>query len=44
MKLLCGISSQVPCYYYALDLILNVESPHGDMFTEQQNELIDSMA
>ncbi|XP_047177853.1 putative casein kinase II subunit beta-4, partial [Vigna umbellata] len=39
---LCGLSSQVPYYDYALDLILDVESSHGDMFTEEQNELIES--
>ncbi|XP_052481768.1 casein kinase II subunit beta-1 isoform X3 [Gossypium raimondii] len=40
---LCGLSSQVPYYDYALDLILDVES-HGDMFTEEQNELVESAA
>ncbi|KAK9749133.1 hypothetical protein RND81_02G104400 [Saponaria officinalis] len=41
---LCGLSSQVPYYDYALDLILDLESAHGDMFTEEQNELIESAA
>ncbi|KAI3978389.1 hypothetical protein MKX01_013187 [Papaver californicum] len=41
---LCGLSSQVPYYEYALDLILDVESSHGDMFTEEQNELVESAA
>ncbi|PKA58884.1 Casein kinase II subunit beta [Apostasia shenzhenica] len=41
---LCGLSSQVPYYDYALDLILDVESSPGDMFTEQQNELVESAA
>ncbi|KAL5551279.1 hypothetical protein UlMin_001455 [Ulmus minor] len=41
---LCGLSSQVPYYDYALDLILDVESSHGDIFTEEQNELIESAA
>ncbi|KAI4327209.1 hypothetical protein L6164_019697 [Bauhinia variegata] len=41
---LCGLSSQVPYYDYALDLILDVESSHGDSFTEEQNELIESAA
>ncbi|KAJ0112765.1 hypothetical protein Patl1_00055 [Pistacia atlantica] len=29
---LCGLSSQVPYYDYALDLILDVESSHGEHF------------
>ncbi|KAK4770358.1 hypothetical protein SAY87_030890 [Trapa incisa] len=41
---LCGLSSQVPYYDYALDLILDVESSHGDMITEEQNELFESAA
>ncbi|CAI0446053.1 unnamed protein product [Linum tenue] len=41
---LCGLSSQVPYYDYALDLILDVESSHGDMFTDEQNELVESAA
>nr|AUZ41847.1 casein kinase II subunit beta-4-2 [Musa acuminata AAA Group] len=41
---LCGLSSQVPYYDYALDLILDVESSHGDLFTEEQNELVESAA
>ncbi|TVU15013.1 hypothetical protein EJB05_38511 [Eragrostis curvula] len=41
---LCGLSNQVPYYDYALDLILDVESSHGDMLTEEQNELIESAA
>ena len=41
---LCGLSSQVLYYDYALDLILDVESSHGDMFTEEQNELVESAA
>ncbi|KAL1200625.1 Casein kinase II subunit beta-2 [Cardamine amara subsp. amara] len=41
---LCGLSHQVPYYDYALDLILDVESSHGEMFTEDQNELIESAA
>ncbi|KAK1426450.1 hypothetical protein QVD17_15122 [Tagetes erecta] len=41
---LCGLSSQVPYFDYALDLILDVESSHGDMFTEEQNELVESAA
>lgn len=41
---LCGLNSQVPYYEYALDLILDVESSHGDIFTEEQNELVESAA
>ncbi|KAK6947490.1 Casein kinase II, regulatory subunit [Dillenia turbinata] len=40
---LCGLSSQVPYYDFALDLILDIESSH-DMFTEEQNELVESAA
>lgn len=41
---LCGLSSQVPYYDYALDLIVDAETFYGDMFTEEQNELIESAA
>ncbi|KAK8630377.1 hypothetical protein V6N13_079174 [Hibiscus sabdariffa] len=41
---LCGLSHQVPYYDYALDLILDIESSHGDMFTEEQNEMVESAA
>ncbi|KAK3023214.1 hypothetical protein RJ639_043326 [Escallonia herrerae] len=41
---LCGLSSQVPYYDYALDLILDVESSYDNMFTEEQNELVESAA
>ncbi|KAM0830116.1 hypothetical protein ACQ4PT_066419 [Festuca glaucescens] len=41
---LCGLSNQVPYYDYALDLILDIESSNGDVFTEEQNELIESSA
>ena len=34
----------VPYYDYALDLILDVESPNDDMLTEQQHELVESAA
>ncbi|KAF2566032.1 hypothetical protein F2Q70_00024621 [Brassica cretica] len=41
---LCGLSGLVPYYDYALDLILDVESSNGDIFTEEQNELVESAA
>ncbi|CAH2057978.1 unnamed protein product [Thlaspi arvense] len=41
---LCGLSGQVPYYDYALDLILDIESSNGDMFTEEQNEMVESAA
>ncbi|KAL2340275.1 hypothetical protein Fmac_008215 [Flemingia macrophylla] len=40
--MLLRLSCLVPYYDYALDLILDVESSHGDMFMEEQNELIKS--
>ena len=41
---LSGLSTMVPYYDYALDLILDVESPNDDMLTEQQHELVESAA
>ncbi|XP_047318325.1 casein kinase II subunit beta-3-like [Impatiens glandulifera] len=41
---LCGLSSQVPYYEYALDLILDIESSNSDTFNEEQNELVESAA
>ncbi|KAJ7536317.1 hypothetical protein O6H91_12G064300 [Diphasiastrum complanatum] len=41
---LSGLSSQVPYYDYALDLVLDVESPNDDMRTEEQNEMVESAA
>jgi casein kinase II subunit beta len=41
---LSGLSTQVPYYDYALDLILDVESPNDDLFTEEQNEIVESAA
>ncbi|XP_010413583.1 PREDICTED: casein kinase II subunit beta-3-like isoform X2 [Camelina sativa] len=41
---LCGLSGQVPYYDYALDLILDVESSNSEMFTEEQNEMVESAA
>ncbi|VVB09529.1 unnamed protein product [Arabis nemorensis] len=40
-----GLSNQVPYYDHALDLILDEESSsHGEIITEEQNELIESAA
>ncbi|CAI5465379.1 unnamed protein product [Closterium sp. Yama58-4] len=41
---LSGLSSQVPYYDYALDLILDVESPTDDILTEEQHEMVESAA
>ncbi|CAL0331723.1 unnamed protein product [Lupinus luteus] len=41
---LCGLSSQVPHYDYALDLILDVDSSHDEMLTKEENEEIESAA
>lgn len=41
---LSGLASQVPYYEYALDLILDVESPNDEMMTEEQHEIIESSA
>eukprot|EP00899_Mesostigma_viride_P025926 jgi/Mesvir1/6518/Mv16783-RA.1 len=41
---LSGLSSQVPYYDYALDLILDVESPNDDILTEEQHEMVESAA
>ncbi|KAH7291371.1 hypothetical protein KP509_29G014500 [Ceratopteris richardii] len=41
---LSGLSNQVPYYEYALDLILDAESPNVDMLTEEQNEMVESAA
>lgn len=41
---LSGLSSQVPYYEYALDLILDLESPHSEVLTEDQHELVEQAA
>ncbi|KAK1372460.1 Casein kinase II subunit beta [Heracleum sosnowskyi] len=41
---LCGLSSQVPYYDHALDLILDLESSAGDVFTEEQHDLVETAA
>lgn len=41
---LSGLNQQVPYYDYALDLILDIDSPHEEMLTEEQHELVESAA
>ena len=41
---LSGLSSHVPYYDYALDLILDVESPNDEILTEEQHETIEGAA
>lgn len=41
---LTGLTSQVPYYDYALDLILDVDSPSDELFSEEQQEMIESAA
>eukprot|EP00299_Pterocystis_sp_00344_P016801 c8427_g1_i1.p1 GENE.c8427_g1_i1~~c8427_g1_i1.p1 ORF type:complete len:324 (-),score=89.38 c8427_g1_i1:126-1097(-) len=41
---LTGLTSQVPYYDYALDLILDIDPPPGDSLTEEQQEMIESAA
>ncbi len=41
---LCGLSSQVPFYEYALDMILDLESPIDEDLTEEQQQLVESAA
>lgn len=37
---LCGLSSQVPYYDYALDLILDVESSHGEHLFHDPSDVL----
>jgi casein kinase II subunit beta len=41
---LSGLSSQVPYYEYALDMILDNDQPNNVMLTDQQHELLESAA
>lgn len=41
---LSGLAAQVPYYDYALDLILDSETPTSETFTDEQHELIESAA
>jgi casein kinase II subunit beta len=41
---LTGLSSQVPYYDDALDMVLDVESPRVESLTEEQQEMIESAA
>jgi casein kinase II subunit beta len=41
---LSGLGSAVPFYDYALDLILDADTPSADALTEEQHELVESAA
>jgi casein kinase II subunit beta len=41
---LTGLQQEVPYYDYALDLILDVDSPNSDQLTEEQQETVDAAA
>lgn len=41
---LSGLSSQVPYYDYALDMILDAESPSNEILTEEQHEVVETAA
>merc|ERR1711990_757580 len=41
---LSGLASQVPYYDYALDLILDIESPNDDILTDEQHSIVESAA
>lgn len=41
---LCGLSNQVPFYDYALDMILDLESPMDEDLTEEQHQMVESAA
>jgi hypothetical protein len=41
---LTGLSSEVPYYDYALDTILDAETPNAELLTEEQQETVDAAA
>jgi casein kinase II subunit beta len=41
---LTGLQQEVPYYDYALDLILDVDSPNSDQLSEEQQETVDAAA
>lgn len=41
---LTGLSSYVPYYEHALDVILDMESPNEELLTEEQQEVVESAA
>ena len=41
---LTGLQQEVPYYDFALDTILDVDSPHAELLTEEQQETVDAAA
>jgi len=41
---LTGLSAEVPFFDYALDTVLDVDSPNADALTEEQQETVDAAA
>ncbi|KAG2373651.1 hypothetical protein C9374_011940 [Naegleria lovaniensis] len=41
---LCGLQNEVPFFDYALDMILDLESPMDEELTEEQQQLVESAA
>lgn len=41
---LTGLSEQVPYYLYGLDMLLDVQSPYEEKWTEEQQEIVETQA